>query len=269
MAIYDVSGNEISTGGSGSTVITNNGVASPNRYDTIVKNINHRGYVVDGATENSLAAYKASKTAGFYYVETDVRHTSDGIPILQHNDYVTYDGTSTAVSSLTYAQMLTVNADLATFEEFIALCRNIGLHPYIELKAGTSAQIRALVDIVKSYAMDGRVTWFDVDAKLSQYVHAYDPYSRIGVEANGGTVTSTTIAKANAMKGDYNEVFIDAYINNVTSDVVAMCKDAGYPLEVWTFASNENEIINADPYISGWTTNRLIAGQVLYNANIN
>lgn len=268
MAIYDINGNEISGGGTSSVTVVNNAVASPNQYDCIVKNINHRGYTGDGATENSLQAYRDSKTHGFYYVETDVRHTSDGVAILQHNDYVSYNGTSTAVSSLTYEQMLTVNADLATFEEFIALCRNLGLHPYIELKAGTQAQIIALVDIVKNYGMSGKVTWFDGNATLSKYVHAYDPYARIGVEAIGGTVTSTTIANANDVKGDYNEVFIDAYINNVTSSIVSMCKNAGFPLEVWTFVSNTSEIINADPYISGWTTNSLMAGQVLYNANI-
>lgn len=270
MAIYDVNGNAISSGGSGSVTVVNNGVASPNQYDCIVKNINHRGYTSGGARENTIAAYRASKTQGFYYVETDVRHTSDGVAILQHDDYVTYDGSSTAVSNLTYAQMQEVHSDLATFEEFIELCRNIGLHPYIELKAGTQAQIQALVDVVRDYSMDGKVTWFDTNASLSQYVHAYDPYARIGVEAEGGTVTSTTISNANSMKGTYNEVFIDAWIDRVTAEVIQMCKTAGFPLEVWTFAlaSNTSEIINADPYISGWTAGHM-AGKVLYDANIN
>lgn len=269
MAIYDVNGNAISSGGSGSVTVVNNGVASPNPYDLIVKNINHRGYTSGGARENTLAAYRASKTQGFYYVETDIRHTSDGVAILQHNDYVTYDGASTAVANLTYAQMKEIYADLATFEELIALCRNIGLHPYLELKAGTQAQIQALVDVVRSYNMEGKVTWFDVNARLSQYVHSYDPYARIGVEAEGGTVSSTTITNAVAMKGEHNEVFVDGWIDKVTSSTVEMCKAAGFPLEVWTFAlaSNTSEIINADPYISGWTAGHM-AGKVLYDANI-
>lgn len=269
MAIYDINGNNIGGGGGGGSVtVVNGGIASPNQYDCIVKNINHRGYTADGARENTLAAYKASKTKGFYYVETDVRHTSDGVAILQHNDYVTYDGVSTAVSNLTYAQMQEVYADIATFDDFIALCRNIGLHPYIELKAGTQAQVQALVDKVADSGMRGKVTWFDTNAQLSQYVHSYDQYARIGVEATGGVVDSTTIARAIAMKGDYNEVFVDAWTDKVTSSVIEMCKSAGFPLEVWTFVNNTSEIVNFDPYISGWTTNQLMAGKVLYDANI-
>lgn len=267
MSVYDIHGNSIGGGGGGSVTVVNGGVASPNQYDCIVKNINHRGYTADGARENTLAAYKASKTKGFYYVETDVRYTSDGVAILQHDDYVTYEGVSTAVKNLTYAQMLEVHSDLATFDDFIVLCRNIGLHPYIELKAGTQAQIQTLVDKVADCGMRGKVTWFDTNAALSQYVHSYDPYARIGVEASTGLVDSTTITKANAMKGDYNEVFIDAWIDKVTSSIVSMVKSAGFPLEVWTFVNSTSEITNADPYISGWTTNQLIAGKVLHDAN--
>lgn len=266
MSVYDINGNEISSGGGTSSVtVVNNAIASPNQYDCIVKNINHRGYTGDGATENSLQAYRDSKTHGFYYVETDVRHTSDGVAILQHNDYVSYNGTSTAVSSLTYEQMLEVNADLATFEEFIALCRNLGLHPYIELKAGTQAQIQALVDLVKAYDMAGKVTWFDGGTRAG-YVHSYDPYARIGLLT--WSVTSSNIVTATALKGSYNEVFIDTHIDAVDSTVISLCKNAGFPLEVWTFVNVESEITSANPYISGWTTNRLMAGKVLYEANM-
>lgn len=265
MAVYDINGNVISSGGSSVTTVISNENVSPNEYDVIVKNINHRGYTGDGATENTLDAYRASKNHGFYYVETDVRYTSDGVAILMHNDYISYNGVSTAVASLTYAQWKEEYPNLTTFEEIVALSKNIGLHPYFDIKAGTQAQMQALVDIVHAYEMGGKVTWIDGNATRTQYIHAYDPYARIGVMPVGTTTFEYTLQRANAVKGDYNDVFIDVHINGADSTVISACKTAGFPLEVWTFVSNTSEIINADPYISGWTANVLMAGKVLHD----
>lgn len=262
--IYDASGNLISGGSTVPNIYVSD--VSLNEYDKICKSINHRGYRAGGARENTLAAFRASKAQGFYYVETDVMYTSDNVAILQHDSYVTYNGTSTAVSNLTYAQMLEVHSDLAIFEDFIALCRNIGLHPYIELKNNqTQAQIQALVDTVHAYQMQNRVTWFGGNANVSK-VQAYDPNARLGILAN--TLTSAIVAQATALKLDTNEVFLDTWIDNLTSEILAMVQEAGLPLELYTFANNASEITGMDPYITGFTCDQLIAGKVLYDANI-
>lgn len=44
----------------------------------------HRGYHVE-APDNSIAAYEAAAEKGFVHVETDVRFTSDGVPVLSHD----------------------------------------------------------------------------------------------------------------------------------------------------------------------------------------
>lgn len=264
MAIYDVNGNVISGGGGEASVFIPD--ESLNQYDKICKSINHQGWRGGGATANTLAAYKASKVNGFYYVETDVRFTSDNYAILYHDTYATYDGTSTAVSDLTYAQMLEVQADLALFSDFIALCRKIGLHPYIELKGTqTQTQINSLVDIVHSYQMQRKVTWFGGNDNVSK-VQTYDQNARLGILSN--TLTSTNVSQALALKLDTNEVFLDTYISYLTSDILTMVKQSGLPLEVFTFDTNTSEITSLDPYVTGFTADSLIAGKVLYEANI-
>lgn len=263
--IYDYEGNVIATGSTveASVFIPDESLC---QYDKICRSINHRGYRADGARENTIAAYRASKNHGFYYVETDVQYTQDNVAILQHNDYITYNGVNTSVQSLTYAQMQTVYADLATFEEFISLCRKIGLHPYIELKTSqTTAQVNALVDIVRKYRMEHKCTWIGNYANISK-VQVYDNSARLGIL--NASLDQTLITQAATLKTDTNEVFLDTWINSTISDVITMAKAANLPLELYTFVNSTTEIENLDPYITGFTADTLIAGKVLYDANI-
>ena len=70
--LFDVGNNALST------------IAPPVDYDKIMRSINHRGYNKI-APENTIPAYALSKENGYKYVETDVRFTSDGIPVLLHD----------------------------------------------------------------------------------------------------------------------------------------------------------------------------------------
>lgn len=259
MAVYDISGNVISGGGDASVFMPD---VSTNPYDKICRSINHRGWRGDGAVENSLDAFRASKAHGFYYAETDVRYTSDGIAILYHDDYIN----GTYVNNMTYAQVLAAVPTLAKFDDFIALCRNIGLHPYIEFKGThTQEQVKALVDVVYSYQMQKKVTWFGGNVNVSK-VKTLDPNARLGILSN--TITATNISDAQALKLSTNEVFLDTWISNLTNDILTAVKTANIPLELYTFTQNASEITSMDSYITGFTSDTLIAGKVLYEANI-
>ena len=259
--------------GNGNTIVVDSGSASngfipdvsPVFYDKACKGINHMGWTGSGAVANSLAAYKASKTNGFYYVETDVRFTSDEVAILYHDDYIN----SVAVKNMTYAEVLSAVPTLATFDDFIKLCRDICLHPYIELKGNmTQAEVNSLVDIVHKHQMEHRSTYFGGKGNVSKVVSA-DAYARVGILS--WTVTSTDIADIQELKLSTNDVFLDTYISYLTSEILTMVKTAGVPLEVWSFtagAATEGEILGMDSYITGFTANDRIAGKVLYDANI-
>ena len=122
MAIYDLQGNTIDSGGTGSAI----------DYDKTVKAVAHRGYS-STAPENTLPAYKLAKQNGFNYVECDVSMTSDGVPMLLHDATInrTSNGSGT-LSQMTYAEVREYDFGswkssayagtvIPTFEEFIAL----------------------------------------------------------------------------------------------------------------------------------------------------
>ena len=251
----------------------------PTTYN--VKSINHRGYGT--APENTLPAYKLSKANMFEYVECDVRFTSDGVPVLLHDESINRtamnaDGTTidstVNIASITYEEALDYDfgvykaekyagTPIPTFEQFITLCRNLGLHPYIELKAGTQAQVEGLVDTVAACGMAGKVSWISFSMTLLGYVKDYDAGARLGYVVS--SVTSDVITAAQALATATNEVFIDAA--SPTSTEVELCVDSGIPLEVWTI--NSAATINALPtYVSGVTSDTIHAGDTLLKANI-
>lgn len=283
--LFDIYGNPVSLGATATGAVridTNNVTPSP--YDSTFKSVNHTGYCTV-APANTLPAYKLSKEKGFFYVETDVKFTTDGVAVLFHDDVINSTGRNKDGSELTetvyfhncsYDDLLTydfgirMGADyagttIAKFDDFIALCKNIGLHPYIELKAGSKTQIQGLVDVVERNGMKGKVTWIGGLTNL-QYVSAYDKTARLGYVNHSITVAGVVDAKA--LQTGVNEVFIDTHVSNVTEELVTACINAGMPLEVYSWVNNESEITGLHPYVSGFTCNLHHAGKVLHDVNV-
>ena len=244
----------------------------------MVKSVNHRGYNV-AAPENTLSAFKLSARNRFDYVECDVSFTSDNIPVLLHDATIdrTSDGSGN-ISTLTFEQVRSYDfgswyhedfagEKIPSFEEFIILCKKLGLHPYIEIKSSanyTQAQIGILVDVVKRYGMKGNVTYISFDAKYLGYVKNLDSEARLGYVMDD--VTEAAIATAKGLQTGTNEVFIDAGFGRLTNETVNLCINADLPLEVWT-VNSESSIASMPPYISGVTSDSVHAGRTLYNAN--
>lgn len=285
--LYDYQGNEIAVGGIGGNYIT--------------KGINHRGYnysttssgtiVVnnaDGAPENTLPAYKLSAQKGFKYVETDVSFTSDGVAVLLHDSTInrTSNGTG-AISSMTLAQAQTYkfnyilgteivgygDVTIPTFEDFIKLCKDLSLHPYIELKNGdsyTQAQIQSIVDMVDAAGMKGNVTYISFNSTYLGYVKDYDDEARLGFvvfdlsSSPSPGLTQANIEIALALRTGKNEVFMDSRV--MTDAACSLCLSNNIPLETWGICNDDTEanIIALNPYFTGVTSNKWDAGKVLY-----
>ena len=241
-----------------------------------IRSINHRGYN-ELAPENTLSAYKISKQMGFECVECDVQFTSDGVAVILHDGTVdrTSNGTG-SINAMTFEQARSLDfgswkslkyagEQIPRFDEFIALCKHLGLHPYIEVKAGTEAQIKDLVDVVKRHGMKGKVTWISFNAPYLGYIKAVDPKARLGYTVS--SVDATTInTVTKTLQTGYNEVFINcAY--NASAAAVQLCYGADIPLEVWT-VNSESGVLAVDAYVSGITSDSLIAGNVFYENNI-
>ena len=239
-----------------------------------IKSIAHRGFS-EKAPENTLAAFHAAKQQGFMYVECDVSFTVDGVAVLLHDKSVdrTSNGTG-LVSEMTYAELCELDFGLwfdplyegeriPSLSEFVLLCKQLGLHPYIELKTGTQEQIRSATEIVRRYGMKENVTFISFRTDLLDVVKQEMPDVRLGLIVE--EITENTLQKVTTiLQTPENSVFINCTYQNATEEAVLLCAAADIPLEVWT-VNDESTVLELDPYISGVTSNCLQADILLYN----
>ncbi len=253
-----------------------------------VKFINHRGYNVE-APENTLPAFELSWEKGFSYVETDVSFTRDLVPVLLHDATINRtarnaDGSrlskQISIMDITYEEALAYDfgiwkgseysgTKIPTFADFLQLCQEKHLHPYIELKNSgnvTEEQIRQLVFMVSEKGMLDGVTWISFNPEYLRWVRDLDPSARLGVlQIFWLTEDDFTrdIQRAKNLQTSSNEVFLDInptlmfMVNDGNNRYVSLCREAGIPLEAWTI--NETYTLqNLDPYFSGVTSDRLL-----------
>lgn len=245
-----------------------------------IKGVNHRGW--GHAPENTLPAYVESFQHGFKYVECDIAFTSDNVAVLLHDN--TINRTSNGSGTIQNMSFTTVrNYDfgawknskytgtkIPTFEEFIALCRNLGLHPYIEIKQNTSytqEQLTQIVNFVEAYGMKGNVTYISFDSSYLTMIKEIDDKARLGY-LTSNTVSSAIINTVNGLRTTYNNVFLSLDKNRLNTTAISLCKNAHIPLELWT-VNSESEIKNFDSYISGITSDyynaETIVGSYFYS----
>lgn len=248
-------------------------ISNPN-----IKSINHRGY--NTAPDNTLPAYKLSKQKGFEYVECDVRFTEDNVPVLYHNDTINgkaiSEYTSDEIKDLRIFSDEWSDTKIPTFEEFILLCKNLGLHPYIEMKTViTDGQASILFDICKKYGMNKNCTWISFFPVALDKIKSLDSKARLGYIVSTETLNGvsglviegeTYITTAMSLKNAENEVFVDANWEIVDS-VVGDCIINNIPLEVWT-VDDVTVAAGLNPYVSGFSSDSVVIGTELLKNNL-
>lgn len=268
MTIYDGYGNKIA--------LDSGELRLPIDYNKTMISVNHRGYSTV-APENTLPAYRLSKKMGFDYVETDVCFTSDNVPVLLHDG--TIDRTSNGsgnINNMTFEQVRQYDfgswkssaytgTKIPSLAEFLNLCKSIVLHPYIELKGGstyTEEQIRQIVDMVYSYGLKGKVSYISFSSVFLGYVRDYDSEARLGFLKSA--FADSDIATCNDLKTESNQVFYDVGYSAITQSVCDAFIAENIPIEAWTVNSADT-MLGLNKYVSGITSDNLIAGKVLYD----
>ena len=253
-----------------------------------VRLISHRGYNT-AAPENTLPAFELSAEMGYAFVETDVCFTKDLVPVLLHDPYIgrtarTRDGGAVDprldINSITYGEALAYDfgawkgekfagTELPTFDAFLVLCASRGLHPYIELKENgyyPRELIEGLVASVREYGMERGVTWISFNLEYLEWVRDADPDARLGYIVSHWLFRAgfaNILRSVAALRTGSNEVFLDvsySMLSNApggTDRCIAMCREAGVPLEVWT-VDDVGILESLDPYITGVTTNSIL-----------
>ena len=243
-------------------------------YTRKINSVAHRGYSM-GAPENTLPAYTMAKEKGFYYAECDVSYSSDGVPVLMHLRDISHTSNGSGnVDQLTFSQLRKYDygswkgsqfkgTKIPTFEEFIAHCAELDIHPYIELKDHgnfNQQKIQELVNIVKKYGMLRQCTWITFIHDYCYYINNCDPYARLGF-LWPNDVNQNIINKALSYKTSNNQVFLDIQYTSLTENGIELAKKNGLPIEVYTI-NDKTTLLNIEDYISGFTTDGLHADTV-------
>ena len=240
--------------------------------DAIIKGVNHRGYNKI-APENTLPAFRLSKLQGFNFVETDIRFTSDGIPVLLHDESI--DRTSNGQGKIQNMSLDEVRSfdfgnwkassfegtRIPTLEEFLSLCAEIGLSPHLELKAGTKNQVFQIIDMVEQFGLSDNVVYISFNLNLLKYVLEKIPDASVGVLAR--TVDKSVVTKAGSISTSSNHVYIGA--SDFNEAAISLCKQAKLPLGIWVVNSKE-KILRLPEYVSSVSSDNLHAGRVHYEA---
>lgn len=298
------------TGGGSQTPGTTQTVVLPKdhtRDDRIMKSIAHQGY---HATEraNSLAAFKAAAKEGWQYVETDIYKTSDNNWVVGHDAWMPEgytNGTITIASgdhSYKYEEHTLAeikaftspdNNKVATLQEFCKVCKQGGLHPYIEIKNpnmggkqtgvgdkyDNKPYVHKALDIIrreglgKNFTMISSGNWnleetvkYDNNIRVG-YINVFEMYN-VGTDVNKkywDTVTLNLTKIINAGMGRAVYLFLDQNLTHVATcpaENMDWLMDKKIALEVWT-AKAANDLDNLDPYITGVTCDNIHAGEIL------
>ena len=206
--------------------------------------INHRGFNSE-APENTLPAFALSKLKGFRYVETDVHFTSDGVPVCIHDYTVerTSNGGNRRVDSMTFEEIRALDfgswfsadytgTQIPTFEEFLILCKELGLKPYAEIKGGNAETLRGLCDIVRLYGMEKHITYISSSMDSLNWLLDYNPKVRIGLLGNA--YSEIYLSNLIALRDRGADVFADMQGTGVTDEVFMTLRNNGFEVEVWT-----------------------------------
>lgn len=251
------------------------------KQDYFVKSINHRGYG-RVAPENTAPAFEMSADLGFWGVENDIRHTSDGVPVLMHDETINRtgrnaDGTAIVstinITDITYAQALTYDfgiwmgseyagTPILTFEDFVKLCRKKSLHCYNEIKDGTTAQIKNLVRTTVRNGMKDHTTWISYSVSYLATVLEELPTARVGLIVE--SISADTITALQGLKTSINEVFVDVHTDHIpdSTTIETLIENE---IELECYNANFTDAINSkDPYVTGITSDWCISGDVLY-----
>lgn len=227
-----------------------------------VRGIAHRG-LSSVAPENTKAAIVAAANAGFRYVEVDLRETNDGIIIGMHDESVdrTTNGTGN-VAELSWSSITKLDAGSWYGDSFIGekvlnigdilcICRNYGLHPYLEIKNVTSYPY--LSKQIQIYGMHKNITFISFNIDDLKTLAPLLPNARLGLLMD--VFDESHLNELLALKTPNNEVFISSG-ENLNNEALNMCNSIGVPCERWTI-DTETELYSIHKRITGVTSNTL------------
>ena len=218
----------------------------------LIKNILHRGMGAV-APECTEMAYRYAAKAGYKYVENDLWFTSDGYPVMVHmKDLSAVSNGEGFVTDKTLEYLKTLDfgnekkfgnlykgTKILTFEEWIRLCKELDLNPYIDCKmlADTSYEgvhgVQTCLNILKKYGMTERTTWI-VGMSGAKSVRSFSNDARIAIIADKQVYPETfEYMKTIVDPNNPDKLVFNMCYTYLTEEIVKMVKAEGINVEAW------------------------------------
>ena len=226
---------------------------SPCVLNTIIgKTIAHRG-LYSSVPENTIASFEQACLNGFWGIETDIYNTSDGELVCIHDKTVdrTTDGTGT-VNDMTFKEIQACTIDtgngisdypglkIPKFEDYIAICKQYGAIPVIEIKGIKNNDIKyykKMLSIIREYGMEdncmciGSLECMTIVRSLTRRIHVQV------IVYQGDDPTDDLLLQIAALENSG----ADFHNTHISSNMIKKCHELGLLVNCWTI--NDSYII--------------------------
>ena len=210
--------------------------------------IAHRGLHSEGVPENSVAAFRAAAEEG-YAVELDVRTTSDGVPVVYHDeDLSRLTARNEAVSDMTWDEISGTRIEDTdeTVPRFDDALRAVGgeVPILVELKnEGPHGELEsAVVDRLDGYEGEFAVQSFNpysVSAVRAERPGWLRGQLSCSFEDSSLPLYRRAVLKRLLMNWKSRPDFVAYRHTDLPYLPVSLCREAGLPVLAWTVQSEE------------------------------
>ena len=213
-----------------------------------VRLVAHRGQAIE-APENTLPAYEKAAENGYKYAETDIRATADGVWVLSHDASLKrMTGFAGTVEEMTLKEVtahpITKGGNIKayqenplytpTYEDFIALCKEKGLHPFIEIKTEPKdypqAPYKDIITVLERYGMCDNATVISFSYEALQTIRSYD--ADIPLQLLTKEIDAEVFKKVEKLGACGIDCAYKSLLKN--QELVSLAKHAFIPLNAWT-----------------------------------
>ena len=259
--------------------------------DSEVRVLAHMGYYQTSAgkkiaTRDSLSSYRIARALGFHYVGGDVRFTKDNVPVVMHDPTInatarnkngTNIGVPVMVREHTYSELLQYDIGLSTnavyagekiptLEQYLILCRDIGLIPNIHIKTDTGLtgeNFESVANTVIATGMQGIATIAANNVSYLEPVIQIDPVSIVDLVVTDRW-DAHYVLDAMSLRTGENQVEIGVIKELYTPGIATTCRFNNILLT--TSANSEADAAKLDKYVSMISTDGALPNEIIRGA---
>ncbi|MBR4728254.1 MAG: InlB B-repeat-containing protein [Clostridia bacterium] len=217
----------------------------------------HKGYQMV-APANTLPAYNAAGSAGFWGAECDIQRTSDGHWVLCHGNMSEMTDVTGSISSYTLAQLQEIaitkgnyvsqyaGLTFCTLEDYLAACADYDMVPVIEVKdAPSNAQLSELATLLLAQPNADDIVIIAQESSILPYLRSQMPDTEM-YYCTGQSSPSIDTIKNLWLDYGIGWDFHYSFVTDTASDGrVREALTYGVPLMTWTTDDSYNSMTQA------------------------